>query len=107
MWDESDPLKTSPLLSPPNRPPVRPASCLSQHLVVLNLVTFAPADLPLQRVLVEPPADVDQQGRRAGVDGTAEDHVAHTGGHVDPEPQDHTDQQAFSNRQGGGVKNTK
>lgn len=64
-------------------------------------MTFAPANLPLQRVLVEPSADVDQQGRRAGVDGTAEDHVAHARGHVDAEPQDHTDQQAFSEGQRG------
>lgn len=68
------------------------ATCLPQHLIILDLVTFAPADLPLQRVLVEPAADVDQQGRRAGVDGTAEDHIAHARGHVDAEPQDHADQ---------------
>lgn len=101
-------MPTEKLHSPPGDEPLNygPA-CLSQHLVVLNLVTFAPADLPLQCVLVEPPADVDQQGRRAGVDGTAEDHVAHAGGHVDPEPQDHTDQQTFSDGQRGSVKNAK
>lgn len=68
------------------------ATCLSQHLIVLDLVTFAPADLPLQRVLVEPAADIDQQGRRTGVDSTAEDDIAHARGHVDAEPQDHADQ---------------
>lgn len=68
------------------------ATCLSQHLVILDLVTFAPANLPLQRVLVEPATDVDQQGRRTGVDSTAKDHIAHARGHMDTEPQDHTDQ---------------
>lgn len=68
------------------------ATCLSQHLIILDLVTFAPADLPLQRVLVEPTADVDQQGRRTGIDGTTEYHIAHARGHVDTEPQDHADQ---------------
>lgn len=57
-------------------------------------MTFAPADFSLQSVLVESPADVDQQSSRTGVDSTAEDHVAHALRHVDAEPQDHTHQQA-------------
>lgn len=69
--------------------------CLSQHLIILHLVTFASADFPLQGVLVESAADVDQQSGRTGVDSTAEDQVTHALGHVDTEPQDHTHQQAF------------
>lgn len=61
-------------------------------------MTLAPADFPFQSVLVESPADVDQQSGRTGVDGAAEDQVAHALGHVDAKPQDHTHQQAFGNR---------
>lgn len=61
-------------------------SNLSQHLIVLNLVTFGSADFSLQCVLVETSADVDQDSGRAGVDGTAEDHITHAGGDMDPEP---------------------
>ena len=75
--------------------------CLSQHLIVLHLVTFAPADFALQGVLVEPAADVDQQSGGTGVDGTTEDHVTHALRHVDAEPQDNSHQQAF---QGGGAE---
>lgn len=57
-------------------------------------MTFAPADFSLQSVLVESPADVDQQSSWTGVDSTAEDHVTHALRHVDAEPQDHTHQQA-------------
>lgn len=64
--------------------PVCSFSDLSQHLIVLNLVTFGPADLPLQSVLVEPSADVDQDSGGTGVDRTAEDHVAHARGYVHP-----------------------
>lgn len=46
-------------------------SNLSQHLIVLNLVTFGSADFSLQCVLVETSADVDQDSGRAGVDSTA------------------------------------
>lgn len=59
-------------------------------------MTFAPADFSLQSVLVESPADVDQQSSWTGVDSTAEDHVTHALRHVDAEPQDHTHQQACS-----------
>lgn len=78
-----------------NNPPIFSSSCLSQHLVVLNLVTFAPADFPLQSVLVESSTDIDQKSSGTGVDGTAKDHVTCALGHMDPEPQDHTHQQAF------------
>lgn len=57
-------------------------------------MTFAPADFSFQSVLVESPADVDQQSSWTGVDGTAEDHVTHTLRDVDAEPQDNTHQQA-------------
>lgn len=66
--------------------PVCSFSDLSQHLIVLNLVAFGTADLPLQGVLVEPSADVDQDSGGAGVDSTAEDHVAHAWGYVHPKP---------------------
>lgn len=69
--------------------------CLSQHLIVLHLKTFAPADFPLQSVLVESPTNVDQQSSGTGVDSTAENHVTHVLGHMDAKPQDHTHQQAF------------
>lgn len=49
-------------------------------------MTFGSADFSLQCVLVETSADVDQDSGRAGVDGTAEDHVTHAGGNMDPEP---------------------
>lgn len=49
-------------------------------------MTFGSADFPLQCILVETSADVNQDSGRAGVDGTAEDHIAHAGGDVDPEP---------------------
>lgn len=49
-------------------------------------MTFGTADLPLQSVLVETSADVDQDGGGTGVDGTAEDHITRAGGYVDPEP---------------------
>lgn len=67
--------------------------CLSQHLIVLHLATFDLADFTLQSVLIEAAADVDQQSSRAGVDGTAEHHVTHALGHMDPKSQDHTHQQ--------------
>lgn len=66
--------------------PICSFSDLSQHLIVLNLVTLGTADLALQRVLVESPADVDQDGGGTGVDSTAEDHVTHARGYVHPEP---------------------
>lgn len=49
-------------------------------------MTFGSADFSLQCVLVEAPADVDQDRGRAGVDGTAEDHITYAGGDMDPEP---------------------
>lgn len=61
-------------------------SNLSQHLIVLNLVTFGSADFSLQCVLIETSADIDQDSGRAGVDGTAEDHITHAGGDMNPEP---------------------
>ena len=60
-------------------------SDLSQHLIVLNLVTFGTADFPLQSVLVESSTDVDQDCGGAGVHSTAEDHVAHARGYMHPE----------------------
>lgn len=73
-----------------NRTSTSNATCwfsnLSQHLIILNLVTFGSADFSLQGVLVEAPADVDQDCGRAGVDGTAEDHITYAGGDMDPEP---------------------
>lgn len=80
--------------------PICSSSHLSQHLVILNLVAFGPADFPLQSVLVEPSTDVDQKSRGTGVDSTAEDQVTHAGGHMDAEPQDHTHQQAFMGERG-------
>lgn len=59
-------------------------SDLSQHLIILNLVAFGTADFPLQSVLVESSADVDQDSGGTGVDSTAEDHVAHARGYVHP-----------------------
>lgn len=58
-------------------------------------MTFGPAHLPLQGVLVEPPADVDQDRGGAGIHRTAEDHVAHARGHVHPEPEDDPHQQTW------------
>lgn len=76
----------TPQIKRPFPVPVRLFSHLPQHLIVLDLVTFGPADFSLQRVLVEAPADVHQDGGGAGVDGTAQDHVAHARGYVHPEP---------------------
>ena len=87
-----------------------PSTCLSQHLIVLHLVTLPPADFPLQSVLVESPADIDQQSSRTGIDSTAQDYITRALGHMDSKPQDHTYQQAFRERReeeegrGEGVK---
>lgn len=72
------------------------APYLPQHLVVLHLVTFAPAHLALQRVLVEAAADVDQQGGGARVDRAAEDQVARALRHVHAKPQDQSHQQTWA-----------
>lgn len=58
-------------------------------------MTFALSDFPLQSVLIEPSADIDQESGRTAVNGTAENHVAHALGGVDAKPQDHTHQQSF------------
>lgn len=81
------------------------STCLSQHLIILHLVTFAPADFSFQSVLVESSADIDQQGGRTGVDSTTQDNVAHALGDMNTKPQDHAHQQAF--RGGGGETGNK
>lgn len=65
-------------------------------------MALAPADFPLQSVLKVSPTDVDQQSGRTGINSTAQDHITHVLGHMDPEAQDHTHQETFRECGGGG-----
>lgn len=71
---------------------------LSQHFIILHVVHLVGVDLSFQGVLVEFPADVDQQGGGAGVYGAAQRGVADVPGNVDAVAQDHADKQAWGGK---------
>lgn len=60
----------------------------------MHVVHLVGVDLSFQGVLVEFPADVDQQGGGAGVYRAAQRGVADVPGNVDAVAQDHADKQA-------------